>query len=85
MMTIHHVMASRSATTFMLLSSDTIGQNAPLGVPAEKWARVLQSARDKKTEDDRLSPSPQHKPSHVAAVTLQVRFTTPLASIGGGV
>lgn len=69
-----------SSTPFLLLtlvfSSDTLGQDAPLGVTPEKWERVLRSARDRKAEDDRLSPSPKHPPSHVAAVTLQVGTTT---------
>ncbi|CAM9355964.1 unnamed protein product [Scytosiphon promiscuus] len=50
---------------------DTLGQSAPVGVSPEKWERVLRSARDRQAEDDRLSPSPGHSPSHVATVTLQ--------------
>ena len=43
-----------------------------MGVTAESWERVKRSARDKRLEDERLSPSPRHSPKHVATVTIQV-------------
>lgn len=48
----------------------------------ETWERVLRSARDRKAEDERLSPNLKHPPSHVAAVTLQVGNHESLLVVG---
>lgn len=60
------------ARFLLFVCADTLGPTAPAGVTAESWERVKRSARDKRLEDERLSPNPKHTPRHVATVTVQV-------------